>query len=63
MFNILLEGYSINEKWLYKELKNYIKSDYTVAVIAFSFRDSIVKTEKNKANIMTELSADLKPTE
>lgn len=47
MINILLEGYSINEKWLYNELKNYIKSDYTVAVIAFSFRDSIVKSARD----------------
>ncbi len=47
MINILLEGYNINEKWLYKELKKYIKSDYTVAVIAFSFRDSIVKSAQD----------------
>lgn len=44
MINILLENYKINEKWIYDELKQYIKSEYSVAVIAFSFRDSIVKS-------------------
>lgn len=43
MTNILLEGFDINAPWLYEELKNYIKPEYTVAVIAFSFRDSRVK--------------------
>lgn len=47
MINILLEGYGINEKWLYNELKQYIKSDYSVTIIAFSFRDSIVKSESD----------------
>lgn len=43
MTNILLEGFDINAPWLYDELKNYIKPDYTVAVIAFSFRDNRIK--------------------
>lgn len=51
MINILLEGYGISQKWLYKELKNYIKSDYNVAVIAFSFRDSIVKSARDWDNL------------
>ena len=44
MINILLEGYNIDVTWLYDELKNYIKSYYRVAVIAFSFRDEQAKT-------------------
>ncbi len=44
MINILLEGYDINAPWLYKDLKNYIMPGYSVAVVAFSFRDSEVKS-------------------
>lgn len=44
MINILLEGYDINAPWLYKDLKKYIMPDYSVAVVAFSFRDSEVKS-------------------
>ncbi|MFR5875534.1 MAG: Type 1 glutamine amidotransferase-like domain-containing protein [Eubacterium sp.] len=44
MINILLEEYDINAPWLYKDLKNYIMPDYSVAVVAFSFRDSKVKS-------------------
>ena len=44
MINILLEGFDIDAPWLYEELKNYIKSNYSVAVVAFSFRDNRVKT-------------------
>ena len=44
MINILLEGYEINAPWLYDELKNYIKPHCSVAIVAFSFRDSRVKT-------------------
>lgn len=43
MINILLEGYEISESYLYNELKNYIKPDYSVAIIAFSFMDSTTK--------------------
>ena len=44
MTNILLESYDINAPWLYDELKNYIKPSHKVAIIAFSFRDSRVKS-------------------
>ena len=44
MINILLEGHDIDAAWLYDELKNYIKSNHSVAVIAFSFRDDQVKS-------------------
>lgn len=44
MTNILLEGYDIDAAWLYDVLKNYIKPDHSVAVIAFSFRDNRVKS-------------------
>ena len=44
MTNILLEGYDIDAAWLYDELKNYIKPDHSVAVVAFSFRDNRVKS-------------------
>ena len=43
MVNILLEGYNLDAKWLYDELKQYLKPEYKVAVVAFSFRDSRVK--------------------
>ena len=44
MINILLEGYDINAAWLFDDLKKYIKPNHTVAIVAFSFRDSRVKT-------------------
>lgn len=44
MINILLEGFNIAEPWIYDELKNYIKPNHSVAVVAFSFRDNCVKS-------------------
>lgn len=44
MMNILLEGYDIDATWIYDELKKYIKPTYSVAVVAFSFRDNRVKS-------------------
>lgn len=44
MINILLEGYDIAAPWLYENLKNYIKPEHKVAVVAFSFRDDRVKS-------------------
>lgn len=44
MINILLESYDIDAPWLYDELKKYLKSNHSVAVVAFSFRDSRVKS-------------------
>lgn len=44
MINILLEGFDIGAPWLYEELKNYIMPNCKVAVVAFSFRDSRVKS-------------------
>ncbi len=43
MVNILLEGYKISDPWIHDELKNYIKPTHKVVVIAFSFRDNLVK--------------------
>lgn len=47
MVNILLEGYLINKKWIYNELKNYLNPNHSVAVVAFSFRDSVVKCSED----------------
>lgn len=47
MINILLEGYEINAPWLYDDLKKYILPNQSIAVIAFSFRDSEVKNLKD----------------
>lgn len=44
MVNILLEGYDTALPWLYDELKNYIKPTHSVAVVAFSFRNSRVRS-------------------
>ena len=44
MIHILLEGYNIDAPWLYDELKQYIKPEHRVAVIAFSFRESRVRS-------------------
>ncbi|MDE5995352.1 MAG: hypothetical protein K2G56_00355 [Eubacterium sp.] len=44
MINILLEGYDIDTEWLYDDLKDYIKPNYSVAIVAFSFRDNRVKS-------------------
>jgi len=41
--NILLEGYKISDPWIHDELKNYVKPTHKVVVIAFSFRDNLVK--------------------
>lgn len=43
MINILLEGYDIDAPWLFEELKNYIKPNHKVAIVAFSFRDSQIE--------------------
>ena len=43
MINILLEGYNIDEPWLYDALKGYLKPTHRVAVVAFSFRDTSVR--------------------
>ena len=43
MVNILLEGFKISDPWIYDELKNYIKPSHKVVVIAFSFRDNLIK--------------------
>lgn len=44
MINILLEGFDIGASWLHDELQNYVKPDHRVAVVAFSFRDSRVRS-------------------
>lgn len=43
MVNILLESYDLDADWLYDELKEYLKPEYKIAVVAFSFRDNRVK--------------------
>lgn len=49
MINILLEEYDIAAPYLYNELKNYIKPEHKVAVIAFSFHDRVKSLEDWKA--------------
>jgi len=44
MINIFLEGFDIDTSWLYDELRNYIKPNHSVAVVAFAFRDNRVKS-------------------
>lgn len=44
MVNILLEGFDIDAPWLYAELKNYIRAEHRVAIIAFSFRDDRIRS-------------------
>ena len=44
MINILLEGYDITEPYLYHELKQLLKPEHRVAVVALSFRDTRVKS-------------------
>lgn len=44
MINILLDCYEIDSPYLQDCLKKYIKPNYSVAVVAFSFRDSEVKS-------------------
>lgn len=51
MINILLEGYDINADYLYDKLKNYIKPEHKVAVVAFSFRDDRVKSMSDWKNL------------
>ncbi len=43
MTNILLEGYDIDSHGLYGELKNFIKPNCKVVIVALAFRDSEVK--------------------
>lgn len=47
MTNILLEGYDIAAPWLYDTLKNYIRPQHAVAVVAFSFREERVRTAED----------------
>lgn len=47
MVNILLESYNLDADWLYDDLKEYLKPEYKVAVVAFSFRDSRVKNNSD----------------
>ena len=54
MVNILLEGYDIDAPWLYDELKNYIQPTHRVAIIAFSFRDSRVKSLDDWNNLYSK---------
>ena len=54
MVNILLEGYDIDAPWLYDELKNYIQPTDRVAIIAFSFRDSRVKSLDDWNNLYSK---------
>ena len=56
MINILLEGYDINADYLYDELKNYIKPEHKVAIVAFSFRDDSVKTLSDWKNLYSKES-------
>lgn len=44
MINILLEEFDIDAPYLYDELKNYIKPNHSVVVVAFSFRGNSVKS-------------------
>ena len=44
MVNILLEGYDIDAPWLYDELRQHIKPQHKVAIVAFSYRDNSVKS-------------------
>lgn len=54
MINILLEGYDIAAPYLCNELKNYIKPEHKVAVIAFSFRDDKVKSLDDWKNLYSK---------
>ena len=54
MVNILLEGYDIYAPWLYDELKNYIQPTHRVAIVAFSFRDSRVKSLDDWNNLYSK---------
>lgn len=47
----MLEGYEINADYLYNELKKYIKPWHKVAVVAFSFRDTEVKSPPEWKNL------------
>ncbi len=40
MINVLLESFDIDAPYLYGELKKYIQPNYSVAVVAFSFRNN-----------------------
>lgn len=45
MVNILLEGYDIAVPWLRDELERYIRPEYRVTIVAFSFRDGVSSVE------------------
>ena len=47
MINVLLEGYDLNAPWLSGALKRYLLPSRKVAVIALSFRDSVVKNQED----------------
>ena len=47
MVNILLDGDDIDAPWLYESLRPHIRPSDRVAVVAFSFRDTRVKTAED----------------
>lgn len=47
MINVLLESFDIDAPYLYDELKKYIQPNYSVAVVAFSFRNNQVKCQSD----------------
>lgn len=44
MVNILCNRYTIDHDWCFPKFKEYLKPNHKVVVIAFSFRDSKVKS-------------------
>ena len=51
LVNILLERYMIDAPWLFEDLKQYLKPNHKVLVVAFSFRDNRVKTKADWENL------------
>ena len=47
MINVLLDFYTIDEPWIYSELKSVISPEMKVALIPFSFRDEYVNDDES----------------
>ena len=47
MINVLLDYYTIDEPWIYSELKSIISPEMKVVLIPFSFRDECVNDEES----------------
>ena len=55
MVNILNNQHTIDDEWCFSKFKQYILPDYKVVVIAFSFRDSKIRSLSDWDNLYSKI--------